>query len=143
MTMSNRLLAAVAVLMMSGAAGSSQTMKPEDVSGVWNMTSYTGSASVGKPGGQLMLAKGRFTLVYTMAGDDGTMSGRGHAGRYKVEGGVMTFDIDWDVHYVQGKGTVAPKPYTATAKVSTGDNTLTLVFANGGSQVYRRVDTLQ
>ena len=68
-----------------------------------------------------MIAKDRFTLVYTMAGAMArTVSGRGHAGRCRIENGVMIFDIDWDVHFVQGKGTVAPKPYTANAKVTTG-----------------------
>ena len=138
MTMANRILMVVAAVVLSGTVGWSQAVKNEDVLGTWQLTSYT--AHTGKTSGQLMIMKDRFTLVYTMAGADGAaVSGRGHAGRYRIENGVMIFDIDWDVHFVQGKGTVAPKPYTANAKVTTGDDMLTLVFANGASQVYKRV----
>lgn len=133
-----RALAAVGALvgMMTAVAVAGTAPDPR---GAWRLERYTGGGSVGPATGQLILAGGRFSLVYTMTGADGTLSGRAHAGSYRVDGDTLALGVEWSMDHVNGKGAVAPRPSTRAPGFRLEGDRLTLTYENGAIQVFERI----
>lgn len=109
------------------------------IDGTWEMTSYEGAASVGKGSGLLTFSDGRFSLVYTMDESDGATSGRAHAGRFSGSGDAVTFDVDWTLEYVKGKGQARRGGGRRIVRTASAGDSLTLTFENGSVQRFVRV----
>ena len=128
-------LCAAAVVML-GALGAGAAAP--DVRGAWSLERYTGGGSVGTATGQLILTDDRFSLIYTMTGADGALSGRAHAGSYRVAADALVLAVAWSLDHVNGKGSVAQKPSTRSPRLRLEGDRLTLTFENGAVQVYQR-----
>jgi hypothetical protein len=75
-------------------------------------------------------------MVYTM---DQGRSGRGHGGKYRLEGDRITFDIPWWIQHVPGEPQVMEGARSAGAAVERKENSLTLRFDSGSVQSYRKL----
>jgi hypothetical protein len=129
---------AAAVVLVPGRPGTGAAAP--DVRGAWRLESYTGGGSVGPATGQLILTDDRFSLVYTMTGPDGTLSGRAHAGSHRASDDTLALEVDWSLDHVNGKGSVARSPSTRSPRFQLEGHRLTLTFENGAVQVYQRAD---
>ena len=109
------------------------------LSGTWELTNYESTASVGKASGMLMMDNGRFSLVYTMAEPGGRTSGRAHAGRYTQRGDELILDVTWQVEQVSGKGSATAEMSRHPTRMTLDLDELTLTFANGGMQRFKRI----
>lgn len=107
--------------------------------GAWRMVRYEGGGNVGPATGQLTLVDGRFSLVYTMTGADGSLSGRAHAGGYTISGTSLALDVEWSMDHVQGKGGVSAKRSSRAPSIAVKGDTLTLTYENGAVMEFTRV----
>lgn len=129
----------VATMLVLSALAAPTGARAGQAEGAWRMVRYEGGGNVGPATGQLTLVDGRFSLVYTMTGADGTLSGRAHAGGYTIKGDSLALDVEWSMDHVQGKGGVAPKRSSRTPKLEVKADTLTLTYENGGVMEFARV----
>jgi len=131
--------ALVLVVLLLGTPAARQ----DSLAGSWEMTGYEGPATVGKGSGQLLFAEDRFAMVYTMDEPSGRKSGRAHAGRYRVAGDELIFDVEWSLEQVSGKGSVAEQPVRAAPRLKRNGDIITLTFENGGIQTFRRAGSVK
>jgi hypothetical protein len=104
--------------------------------GGWELESYQLQGQEVPATGVLILSDGQFAMVYTM---NQGRSGRGHGGRYRLEGERITFDIPWWIQHVPGEPQVMDGVRTAGAAVERKENSLTLRFDSGSVQSYRKL----
>jgi len=64
--------------------------------------------------------------------------GRAHAGSYRVEGDRIVYTLDWDLHYVGGKGTVGRKGLVARPRFRIEGNELLVTYENGSVHRFQR-----
>lgn len=122
------------------AAVPAQAQKASPVDGTWRLVTYKGGGNEGPASGQLIFDRGRFSYVYTMNEDRPKPDGRAHGGTYRIEGAdTLVFVLNWDVHYVNGAGTINRKPSESTTKMTLKGNQLTITFPNGAFQTLERV----
>lgn len=136
-TASRRLVLAAALV--AGFAGPVPASAQSDPRGAWRLDRYTGGGSIGAATGQLMLTDGRFSLIYSMTGADGTLSARAHGGGYVVKDGALALTVEWSLDHVNGKGGVAAKPSTRSPRLTVDGDRLTLTYENGAVMEFRRV----
>jgi hypothetical protein len=104
--------------------------------GAWELESYRLQGKDVPATGVMILSEGQFAMVYTM---NQGRSGRGHGGRYRIEGDRITFDIPWWIQHVPGEPQVMDAARTAGAAVERKENSLTLRFDSGSVQTYRKL----
>lgn len=134
-----RRVLAVALVALIAAVSAGAASAQSDPRGAWRLERYTGGGNVGPATGQLMLADGRFSLIYSMSGADGTLSGRAHAGGYTVKDDTLALAVEWSLDHVNGKGGVAGKPSTRSPRFRLEGDRLTLTYENGAVMVFQRV----
>jgi hypothetical protein len=126
---------AVAVVWFSSA----HTVVAQDaLTGAWVMQTYTGGGSIGPATGQLIVADGRFALIYRMTAPSAAPSGRAHGGTYTLQGTDLIFHVVWSMDHVSGKGSVAADPSDRRVKAVVRGDQLTLTFENGAVQTFTR-----
>jgi hypothetical protein len=123
----------------SPAAAAGQPKPANAIDGVWRLKSYQGGGNEGAVSGLLILSDGHFSYVYTMNERATQQDGRAHAGRYRVDGDNLIFVVDWDLHYVGGKGIVGRNLAERKTRMALKGNTLTITFENGAAQTLERV----
>ena len=110
----------------------------DPIAGTWELTSYEDPDNRGRATGLLFLRDGRFAIVYTMNEGTPQPDGRAHAGAYRVEGDRIIYTLDWDLHYVGGKGIVGRKGSVARPRFRMEPNELVVTYENGSVQRFRR-----
>jgi hypothetical protein len=108
------------------------------LTGAWVMQTYTGGGSIGPATGQLIVADGRFALIYRMTPPSAAPSGRAHGGTYTLQGTALIFHVEWSMDHVSGKGSVATDPSNRRVKAVVRGDRLTLTFENGAVQTFTR-----
>ena len=128
--------AALALAILCGAPAA---LAQEDaIAGAWELTSYQDPGNRGRASGLLFLRDGLFSLVYTMNEGTPQPDGRAHAGTYRVEGDRIVYTLDWDLHYVGGKGIVGQKGSVARPRFRIEQNELVVTYENGSVHRFRR-----
>jgi hypothetical protein len=110
----------------------------DPIAGIWELTSYEDPVNRGGATGLLFLRDGRFSIVYTMNEGTPQPDGRAHAGTYRVEGDRIIYTLDWDLHYVGGKGIVGRKGSVAKPRFKLEPNALVVTYENGSVHRFRR-----
>jgi hypothetical protein len=111
----------------------------DDLAGVWTLEYYEmAGEEQGDVSGLLIMADGRFAMVYTMTTNGDALSGRAHAGRYGSSASELTFDVEQWVQHMDGQGSVVP-PERVTAEIALEGDTLVLRFGSGSVQHWRRI----
>ena len=144
--MSQRLMRAgigVVAAVILGVVLSAQAARSAPVEGVWQLKTYSGGGNEGAASGQLILEGGHFSFVYTMNEQRTPHDGRAHAGRYRLDADGLVFLVNWDLHYVGGKGTVTHGSAESKTRTVVKGNTMTITFSNGATQTFERVTPAQ
>jgi hypothetical protein len=110
----------------------------DPIAGTWELTSYEDPLNRGGATGLLFLRDGRFSIVYTMNEGTPQPDGRAHAGTYRVDGDRIIYTLDWDLHYVGGKGIVGLKGSVARPRFKLEPNALVVTYENGSVHRFRR-----
>jgi hypothetical protein len=111
---------------------------PDALTGAWVMRSYTGGGSIGPATGQLIVADGRFALIYRMTPPGAAPSGRAHGGTYTLQGPTLIFHVEWSMDHISGKGSVAGEASDRRVNAVVRGDQLTLTFENGAVQTFTR-----
>jgi hypothetical protein len=129
------LIRACAVASMIFTTGCAESQQLE---GAWNLHRYVmaGEKQEGVSG-LLVLAEGRFGLIYTMR-RNGELNGRGHAGGYTSEKDRLIFDVEWWPEEVDGIARAAA-PAREVADIDQQGDILEMRFGSGSLQRWRRV----
>src|SRR5688572_22312551 len=129
----------ILVVAILGVASFAQVARTAPVEGVWQLKTYSGGGNEGTASGQLILENGHFSYVYTMNEQRTPPDGRAHAGRYRLDPDGIVFLLNWDLHYVGGKGTVTKGSAESKTRTVVNGNTMTVTFSNGAAQTFERV----
>jgi hypothetical protein len=109
------------------------------LAGAWSLQGYAmQGVEQANVSGLMVVRNDRFGIVYTMSTGD-SLSGRGHAGAYSLDGDQLTFDVTWWVEDVGGEARVMSSEQ-ATAEAALDGDILQLNFASGSVQRWQRVE---
>jgi imidazolonepropionase-like amidohydrolase len=104
--------------------------------GSWTLEGYELQGKDVPVSGTMIFTGGHFGLVYRMgAARD---SGRGHGGRYRVDGDRLLFSIPYWSEFVDGAPNVIQKPVEAGGRVEIEEDGLAIRFDSGSVQRLRR-----
>jgi hypothetical protein len=107
--------------------------------GAWNLQAYNLNGSDVPVSGVLVLSDGMFGMIYTMDADPNSLSGRAHAGRYRIDGDQLVFDVRlWIQKVEEATGRIPGK--VIGAKIQLQDDLLVLHFDGGSVQELKRID---
>ena len=111
----------------------------DELRGAWNLQAYNLNGSDVPVSGVLVLSDGMFGMIYTMDADPNSLSGRAHAGRYRIDGDQLVFDVRlWIQKVEEATGRIPGK--VIGAKIELQDDLLVLHFDGGSVQELKRID---
>jgi hypothetical protein len=138
MTRTTRAGLMLALVTAVGTETSTQPGTQAPIEGVWRLKAYQGGGNEGPASGLLIFDRGYFSFVYMMNENRPQSDGRAHAGRYRLDRGSLTFTVDWNLHYVGGKGITDRNSTESTTRVVLKGSTMTITFDNGAVQTLER-----
>ena len=100
------------------------------LSGAWQMIGYEGGGSTGQATGQILFSGSSFILIYSMEQKDGTLAGRAHGGKYRIQEDALTLEVPWTLQYVSGKGSATDRVSQRAAHFKLEDGTLSITYDN-------------
>ena len=127
----------ILVLVALFALAVSPAVYSEGLEGAWSLEGYEFDNKDVPASGLMIFAGDHFALVYKMD-LDGT-SGRGHGGKYSLEGNEITFVLPWWVEHVAGKSQVMKDKAEAKGRVEQVGDSLVIYFASGSEQKLKRL----
>ncbi len=115
----------------------SSTVHADGLDGAWSLEGYEFENKDVPVSGVMIFADGHFAMVYKM--DHEGRSGRGHGGKYSLEGSEITFTIPWWVEHVAGKSQVMKDEVEAKGRVEQVGDFLVIRFASGSVQKLKKL----
>ena len=109
----------------------------DGLEGAWSLEGYEFENKDVPVSGVMIFADGHFAMVYKM--DYEGPSGRGHGGKYSLEGDEITFTIPWWVEHVAGKSQVMKDEVQAKGRVEQLGDLLGIRFASGSQQKLKKL----
>ena len=104
--------------------------------GSWTLEGYELQGKDVPVSGTMIFTGGHFGLVYRMGEERD--SGRGHGGRYRVDGDRLLFSIPYWSEFVDGAQNVIQKPVEAGGRIELDEDGLAIRFDSGSVQRLRR-----
>jgi hypothetical protein len=134
--LNRKMLAVVLSCCIGLFAGESDA---DELRGAWNLQAYNLNGSDVTVSGVLVLSDGMFGMIYTMDAGPSSVSGRAHAGRYRIDGDQLVFDVRlWIQKVEEATGRIPGK--VIGAKIELQDDLLVLHFDGGSVQELKRID---
>ena len=115
----------------------SSSVYADQLEGAWSLEGYEFENNDVPVSGVMIFADGYFSTVFTM--DHEGRSGRGHGGKYTLEGDEISFAIPWWTEHVAGKPQVMKDESHAKARVEVLGDLLVIHFASGSEQKLKRL----
>lgn len=115
------------------------TVYADGLEGAWSLEGYEFDNKDVPVSGVMIFADDHFAVVYKMDLDG--RSGRGHGGRYSLEGDEITFIIPWWVEHVAGKSQVMKDEVEAKGRVEQVGDSLVIYFASGSVQKLKELSS--
>jgi len=112
-------------------------VQADGLEGAWSLEGYECQNKDVPVSGVMIFADGHFAMVYKM--DFEGRSGRGHGGKYSLEGDEITYMIPWWVEHVGGESRVTKDEIEAEGRVERLGDLLVIRFASGSVQKLKRL----
>ena len=112
-------------------------VQADSLEGAWALEGYEFDNKDVPVSGVMIFADDHFAMVYKMDLDG--RSGRGHGGKYSLEGDEITYTIPWWVEHVAGKSQVMKDEVEAKGRVEVLGDLLVIRFASGSVQKLKRL----
>jgi imidazolonepropionase-like amidohydrolase len=111
--------------------------RSDALEGSWTLEGYELQGKEVPVSGTMIFESGYFGLVYRMG--SASDAGRGHGGRYRVEGDRLLFAIPYWSEFVDGKPNVIQSPVEAGGRFEIQGDRLAIHFDSGSVQRLKRL----